>query len=272
MGDLAALWSDPYEIRTLVCAMTSVGLMLSSAEWLTPASKLARWNLLGAGSFGDSAAERMWRSAGLRIVIAVRFVCGAAFLISAVDGSPGRAAGLAFLTAGLLTLPLRASDPVGVFSGMDGAEHVMTSVTLALGASYFIDSRFAVEAALVFVAGQAILEYASAGWIKLRDARAWVSGTSLQRVFSHTHYGHPGVAAVVRRHPVMARTMAVGVIAIEVAVPFALVLPPPFAELVLLAPLAFHLTAAFTMGLNTFVFAFAATYPAIIHTRNLLLF
>jgi hypothetical protein len=66
------------------------------------------------------------------------------------------------------------------------------------------------------------------------------------------------------------RLLSLGVIALELAVPLSLVLPAPFAEILLAGVLAFHLLAAVTMGLNTFVWAYVATYPAILHVRDLL--
>jgi hypothetical protein len=38
--------------------------------------------------------------------------------------------------------------------------------------------------------------------------------------------------------------------------------------MLLTAGLSFHLVAAVVMGLNTFVWAFSATYPAILHCRS----
>lgn len=264
-------WSDPSHVRFLVCFITCIGVSVSSLEWLVPASKLRPAGLLAAGCFGATRAERLWRPYGLRLVLALRFACAATFLASALLESYIPEAGNMVFAAGLLCLPLRFRAPVGVFSGMDGAEHLMTSTLLALGATYVLDSTIALESALIFVAARALLEYASAGWTKLVDWKGWASGSYLLQVFSSRHYGHPRVAELVKARPMLGGVLSIAVIAVEIAVPCALLLPAPMAEFLLLAAFAFHLATAVIMGLNIFVWAFLATYPAILHCRDLLL-
>jgi hypothetical protein len=266
-------WSDPLYVRRLVCFVTCIGLSVSSLEWLVPASKLTPAGLLATGGFGATRtiAERLWRPYGLRLVLALRLACAAAFPTSLLLGSHVPEAGTAVFIAGLLCLPLRLRGPVGVLRGMDGAEHLMTSTLLVLGATYILESALVLEAALVFVAAQALLEYASAGWTKLRGWRGWASGAYLRQVLSSSNYGHPRFAQLLTAHPKLGRILSIGVIAIEIVVPSAIVLPAPLAEFLLLAALTFHLATAVIMGLNTFVWAFPATYPAVLHCRGLLL-
>ena len=272
MSDFPPFWSDPLRVRALIGTGTCIGLLLSSAEWLIPGWKLTRLTLLASSPLRDTPIERIWRSAGLRIAFCVRMVCAAIFVLSVLHGLPSRTGGIAFLGAGLLSLPLRLQEPVSVFTGMDGAERLMISVSLVLGATFVLDSKFAIETALVFVAVQVMLEYASAGWTKLRARTLWWSGFPVQLVLSHSHYGHPYFGALAQRRLLFARMLAVGIIVLEIALPFAIVLPRPFGELLLLAGITFHVASAVTMGLNTFVFAFVATYPALLHLRDLLLY
>ena len=264
-------WFDPFYVRRIVCFIACIGIAVSSLEWLIPASKLKPGGLLAAGCFGATRAERLWRPNGLRLVFALRLACATAFPAFVLIAPYIREPGITVFAAGLLSLPLRFRDPVGVFSGMDGAEHLMTSTSLALGATYVLESTIVLEAALVFVATQALLEYASAGWTKLSDWRGWARGTYLRQVFLSSNYGHPRVAELVKAHPTLGGVLSIAMIAVEIAVPGALVLPAPMAEILLLAVLAFHIATAVIMGLNTFVWAFAATYPAILHCRHLLL-
>jgi hypothetical protein len=261
-------WSDPVLARRVVCFLTCLGLALSSLEWLIPARQLSPTGLLSAGCFGATRAERLWRPNGLRLVFALRLACAAAFPASVLLAPAVPEAGLAVFAAGLLSLPLRLPNPVGVFSALDGAEHLMTSTSLVLGATFLLESTPALEAALVFVAVQALLEYASAGWTKLRAWQGWSSGLYLTQVFSSGNYGHPRVAALVKAHPLLGGTLSRAVIALEILVPCAPVLPAPLSEILLLAALTFHLATAGIMGLNTFVWAFPATYPAILHCRD----
>jgi hypothetical protein len=175
------------------------------------------------------------------------------------------------LAAGLLSLPIRFRPPVGLLVAVDGAENMFTVVLLALGPTFFFGSTLCLEAALAFVAVQALLEYVIAGWSKLTDWRGWVRGPYLLQVFASTNYGHPSAVTLFQTSPAIVRVLSAALIALEVIVVLAVILPPPFAEGLLLSMAAFHLGAAFLMGLNTYVWAFAAAYPAILHCRNLLL-
>jgi len=110
--------------------------------------------------------------------------------------------GILVFAAGLLSLPLRLQDPIGVFWGMDGAERLLISITLVLGATFVVGSTLTLEAALVFVAIQALLEYAGAGWTKLSDWRGWASGFYLRQAFASSNYGYPRLAATISASPV----------------------------------------------------------------------
>src|SRR4051812_28367494 len=198
MSDLGSVWSDPVVVRLFVCSLTSIGLILSSAEWLVPPGKLAPPSLTVSGRSKITMAERMWSPTGLRILFTARIACATTFLVTAALSSAMLwAGGLALLAAGLLSLPLRYREPVGVFEGMDGAERLMIAAALAAGGSFVFETRLAIEAAIMFVAGQGLLEYAIAGWTKLAAHRAWTSGLSIRRVFSSSHFGHPYLAQLV---------------------------------------------------------------------------
>jgi hypothetical protein len=265
-----ALWSDPVFTRQIVCTVVLLGVTISSLEWLVPAAKLEADWLFDSASFKFVWMERWWRPFGLRLVLALRLACALVFLASLLAGRGSFAGKASVLGAGLLCLPLRLYSPMGVLMALDGAEHFFTSVLLALGVTFFLHSPVALEVALAFVAVQACLEYASAGWSKIAGWRGWVSGQYLLQVLASSNYGNPRAAAFVRSHPATGRFLSLSVIAIEIATPFALVLPAPFGECLLVAAFSFHLGAAAVMGLNTFVWAFPAAYPAILHCRHLL--
>jgi hypothetical protein len=48
-----------------------------------------------------------------------------------------------------------------------------------------------------------------------------------------------------------------------------LIAPRPLAILLLLSGIAFHVTAAIAMGLNTFLWSFLATYPALVYCSRM---
>ena len=262
---------EVWPVLHLAAALTSAGTAIASAEWLVPASKLAPHGILLAGSRGGHWVG-WWLGGGVRMAILLRLILCLMFLACFALGEAGSTpAAVAIVGAALLTLPLRLSEPIGIWTGMNGAEHVLTANLVALALAYAAGTGLAAEAAVIFVALRALIEYGAAGWIKLMRARRWIPGSNLSLVLQSPDYGDPRLAHALARFPRLAGLVSVLVIGLEILVPLAVILPFPWAEMLLLTALAFHLGVALTMGLNTFLWAFVATYPPIIYCRDLLL-
>jgi hypothetical protein len=270
---MSEVWTDPTLARNVACALACCGVVISSLEWLVPPAKLTGNALLAWECFGESWGERLWRPLGLRIVFGVRLVCAALFLfcLTRTGTNPSTLAGSALSVAALMCLPARVKPPIGVFVAVDGAEHMFTTVLIALAPTFFFSSSLILQVALFFVALQVSLEYATAGWSKLSHWRGWVQGPYLLQVFSSSNYGHRGLAQLLQSSPTLAGMISIAIILLEIAAPLALLLPAPLAEVLLLGLLAFHIATAVCMGLNTYVWAFAAAYPAVLYCRNVLL-
>jgi hypothetical protein len=114
-----------------------------------------------------------------------------------------------------------------------------------------------------FLAFQACLAYGTAGWCKIR-VLGWRDGTYLSAILTTRIYGTPALGRYLGAHPPFARAATLGVVAWECAFPLVLVLPAPIAYGMLGLGALFHVTNAFLTGLNTFVWAFVGTYPALI--------
>lgn len=260
----------PFVAARSVCLLASIGLMVSSAEWLLPAHKLAPGGLYGCSVTASNQLLAAWRSSGVRLVLALRLVAAATFICCFALGIAGQAATGALLVAAFSSLLLRVDEPVGLYLGMDGAEGVLTMCLLTTGVAFAIGTPLALTLALAFVTLQAQLEYASAGWTKVHSLRGWARGSHLLRVLASSNYGHPRWAEHARRHPRLTGALSLAVVAFEVAMPAVLLLPRPYAELLLGCALTFHLGSAVMMGFSTFVWAFAATFPAMLCCRDLL--
>lgn len=127
------------------------------------------------------------------------------------------------------------------------------------------NSSLAEQACLWFIALQACLAYAGNGWSKLRQP-VWREGTV---VFTVTHsriFGYPPAARLLRRHPFPGKLLTWGALAMECLFPLVLVAGRPACWIFLGGGLAFHLLNGFFMGLNNFLWMFAATYPAILYS------
>jgi len=121
----------------------------------------------------------------------------------------------------------------------------------------------------VFIAAQAALSYLTAGVAKARSA-VWRSGRAIPLIVDTDTYGWPWVAGMLAGRPALARSACWTVIVFECLFAGALVAPEPVRLAALAVGLAFHLGCALVMGLNTFVWAFAATYPCVLAVPPLL--
>lgn len=147
--------------------------------------------------------------------------------------------------------------------GHDGADQLAGFVMLSIGVSGLAPTDVSRIACIGFLTFQACLAYGTAGWAKL-PMPGWRDGTYLTAILSTEVYGTPAIGRFLAAHPMLARAATLGVLAWECTFPLALVLPAPFAYTMLALGLVFHATNAVVMRLNTFVWSFAATYPAVI--------
>ena len=117
-------------------------------------------------------------------------------------------------------------------------------------------------AGVLLVAGQATLSYFVAGFAKLISP-TWRNGTALCDVLNTYSHGHASAEAMLTR-PKLSLGLCWLVILGETLFPIVLILPPDALYVVLGASIVFHFMTAYFMGLNTFVWAFIATYPSVI--------
>lgn len=153
--------------------------------------------------------------------------------------------------------------------GNDGSDQMSTIVLVALftGTVPFAD-RFLQVAALVFVSAQACLAYGTAGVAKVLSP-VWRSGEAVALILDTAVYGHSGTARTLQRHVRLNQWLTWSVLAAEVGLAFVLFLPAPWAWALLAWGVSFHIATALMMGLNCFVWAFLATYPAIVFVHGL---
>jgi hypothetical protein len=113
-----------------------------------------------------------------------------------------------------------------------------------------------------FIAAEACLSYVSSGLAKLTSSQ-WRGGQPLYRIFRTGTFGHSRAAQLVRRHASLEPILSWSVIIFETAFPLLLLAPRKVLVLGLMSGALFHAANAYVMGLNTFCWAFVATYPAL---------
>lgn len=115
---------------------------------------------------------------------------------------------------------------------------------------------------IFFIACQSELSYLTSGFFKLLEAD-WRNGQSLRAIFSTSTFGNPHLKQWMDAHPNSYKVGSLFVIFGELFLGCAFAFPPPICLTLLAVGLFFHLGTAVVMGLNTFVWAFAATYPSV---------
>jgi len=149
------------------------------------------------------------------------------------------------------------------FYGSDGSDQLAFLVQSTAAVSHVGDDPRRREAGMVFLAAQAGLSYVVSGVVKLAS-RTWRSGEALPGVLRTRTYGDANLYRFLKKHPRASRLAAHGVLTAEVGFPLIFLLPTPLAFLGVGGMTVFHLLNARFMGLARFVWAFLATYPAVI--------
>jgi hypothetical protein len=117
---------------------------------------------------------------------------------------------------------------------------------------------------LGWVAAQSVLSYFLAGVGKLRNS-AWRDGAALQRLFASSgpYVLGPGIQGLAgAKFP--CALLGWGIVLLELAFPAVLIVPMEGRYGFLGLALGFHVANAVVLGLNRFIWAWAATYPALL--------
>jgi hypothetical protein len=154
----------------------------------------------------------------------------------------------------------------GTFNG--GSDYM---TVLILGALSFAaiggEERWFASAGLLYIAVQVTFSYLIAGLGKLRNPD-WRSGRALRTFVLDSPHGAPPWSRALLSRDAPARALSWIVIGFECSYPLAW-LDSRLCVAWLVAGFAFHLGNARVFGLNRFVFAWAAGYPALLYCSQL---
>jgi hypothetical protein len=152
-------------------------------------------------------------------------------------------------------------------SGLDGAQQMQTIIFASLLLFSVSSDPLAKAGCLWFIGLQALLSYMTAGIVKVRSA-AWRGGTALENTFQGARFRNEPLGHALRKHPLVAKALCWSVIVFECAFALLVVMGPRTCFIVLVAGIFFHLAVALVMGLNSFLWSFIATYPAVFFFAN----
>lgn len=186
----------------------------------------------------------------------------AALLVGLAIADPPGYRVAAVLCCGSLLLSRLLIHYRNVF-GLDGSDQMMVVVLTSAFIALLAGNTVIGVIALGYAAGQLILSYLVAGYCKLISP-AWRSGNAIIGILGTVGYGHPVIASNLRKRPLLARMSCWSVILFECFAPILVFAGVPGVVILFAAGMTFHVGIAALMGLNVFVWSFAAAYPALV--------
>ncbi len=261
----------------LIGMIAAVGIVVDSLEQIAQRETLSEsgvfaFSVLRTGwrPFVDGPMARplSWLMAYPRVLAVLALQMGGALLLLVLplaDDGLRQVLGIAgFALVVVSRMLIYARNQMG----LDGSDQMFLVVSTA-GLIGWLGARTgAVDVAVIYIACQLILAYVVAGVAKA-SSPIWRSGRALGALLDTVGLGRPQLAALLRRHATVSVAACWFVIVFECLGP-ALVLGGVRGAWCFIAVSgAFHLAIAFVMGLNSFVWAFGATYPAVLFLAEL---
>ena len=151
--------------------------------------------------------------------------------------------------------------------GSDGTDHAASVALTSVAGARLARRRGAQDAFLWFGAMQSNLAYAVSGWVKLMGS-TWRDRSALAGIMRTHNYGHERLYRALRKHPVLAATVAYGTVAFESLFPLVYLKGGVLARPAIAGALSFHLGTGYFMGLGRFATAFPALLPLVAYTTT----
>jgi hypothetical protein len=202
------------------------------------------------------AMDRLFGPAGMSVVLGSG-IAGVATMWAFSVRSVPFTVGVAITVVACLVIQSRS-----IYGG-DGSQqmNLVIGVAVLLGFNPWVKPMVG-SLSLAFVAAQSCLAYFTSGVSKVISP-IWMRGEPLVGILSTTAYGSELGLRIALRAPRVTRTASFVMVGLETSFPLSVAGPLPILVGFLLWGVAFHVANAFFMGLNTFLWSFLATYPAI---------
>lgn len=154
--------------------------------------------------------------------------------------------------------------------GLNGANqmHLVILLALLIGSFSGVGSHISLLC-LWFIVGELLLSYFISGITKF-GSPMWRKSLAIKAIFSTRCFGHAFLYRLFSTQEVLTVGLSWFVFCFEILFFTILFFSPQFAILFIIAGFLFHLSNAIFMGLNDFLFAFCAAYPALIYCVQLI--
>lgn len=158
--------------------------------------------------------------------------------------------------------------------GGDGSDQMslILAVSIFFGLS-MVSSPAIQKYCFYFIGLQSCLAYSTSGVAKILSKK-WRNGEAVYEIFNTGSYGNKAISHLLKNRKFINLFLCWTVIIMEIIFPLCLIAPVYVSFAILLWGFTFHLLNVAIMGLNSFFWAFTATYPAIIfvmfHIKDLI--
>jgi hypothetical protein len=259
---------DPTPYLLAVSLIASLGAAVSTMEWVWGWRQLKddglfSWQVIGARNLtvgsGFLALCIDWLLS-FRPFVSLLIVRVALLICLPYAIWSNRRPVLVLLAILISSLLLHLRSPWG----MDGSDQMLTQIFGALFLGFLAGSPLAFKASLWFIAGQSCLSYVTAGIAKA-ISKDWQGGKVVFGIFNTRTYGYEPIARILLNQEGLTKALTWGAVAMECSFPLALLAGFPGCLVFVAWGFSFHLMNAVVMGLNSFFWAFVATYPAVIY-------
>lgn len=223
--------------------------------------ELARDNFAAASPTARKALDFVGDRRVTRIIHGARAIAAASLLL------PGSYRKHRAVANGFLTLSALACYPRQHY-GTDGSDQLSFLVQAASTVARIGERQpRIVDACLWYIALQSTMSYAISGYVKVVSP-TWRTGAALPGIMRTETYGHADFFRLIQRYPRSSKALAHAVLAMECAFPAVFLAGGRPAAAIMTTTGAFHLVNARVMGLGRFVWAFLATYPAVLYATR----
>lgn len=147
--------------------------------------------------------------------------------------------------------------------GKDGSSQMQTVLLTGLLINAASSGTLAKSVGLWFIGLNCLIAYVTSGAIKVQFSN-WRNGTALQDALSTEVVGNRTLWHTLAGRRYLAACLSWAVILFESVLPLLAIADPLLCVIFLLCGITFHLFVSGTMGLNSFLFTFLGTYPAIL--------
>ncbi len=163
---------------------------------------------------------------------------------------------LVFLSIVTLFMTIRSSK------SNNGADQMASIVILSLAIGKLFSTNFSNSITLLFIAAQASLAYGTSGFLKLTKA-GWRNGSYIIGILKTSTFGNKRILQFIETPRSRSVLLANMVIYGDIILSLTFLFPPQLCAILLCAGVFLHVGIGIVMGLNTFIWSFCATYPAI---------